>query len=155
MRSARYLYQGLHELCARDWFARIWIRQEVWATRDVLVHCGDFLPGWDLFANFSTIVDGPSHFSSSDLPGKVELSYAWFACQYSIRSDVSLQGWLQPDPNTGGSNSIVWRICIHYTLTTSQMSSKSYCTQWVVHVESCVIISLASLACHRSVPLSG
>ena len=32
--------EGIEDLCGRDWVRRIWVKQEVWASKAVMVHCG-------------------------------------------------------------------------------------------------------------------
>lgn len=46
----RKLLSGLHDLVSRPWFGRVWVIQEVWAARNILVHCGDVSFSWGAFA---------------------------------------------------------------------------------------------------------
>ena len=39
--------QGLEDLFARQWYKRLWIKQEVWGAKQVLMVCGPFQCGWD------------------------------------------------------------------------------------------------------------
>ncbi|KAJ4305990.1 hypothetical protein N0V88_000781 [Collariella sp. IMI 366227] len=41
------LHAAVIELLGREWFCRTWIRQEVYAARNILVHCGDKHLHWD------------------------------------------------------------------------------------------------------------
>ncbi|KAK5175798.1 uncharacterized protein LTR77_000938 [Saxophila tyrrhenica] len=46
---------GLTDLCNRDWIRRIWIKQEVWANRNVVVMCGDTQFTWQAFQYCSDV----------------------------------------------------------------------------------------------------
>lgn len=45
------MLKGLEDLSLRRWYKRIWVRQEVWAAKTLLVRCGDNLTTWSEFWN--------------------------------------------------------------------------------------------------------
>jgi hypothetical protein len=47
------VYDGLRDLWTRPWLWRIWVRQEIFAARRVLVICGDNLIEWDDFTGLA------------------------------------------------------------------------------------------------------
>ena len=50
--SLQRVYDGLKDLWNRPWQWRIWVRQEVFAARGILVLCGDDQVNWDDFIDF-------------------------------------------------------------------------------------------------------
>src|SRR6201999_40289 len=41
------LKNGIEDLCTRNWVRRIWVKQEIWAARDIVVLCGGHAITWD------------------------------------------------------------------------------------------------------------
>lgn len=39
--------EGIEDLCNRAWVRRVWVKQEVWASREVTVHCGTSILTWN------------------------------------------------------------------------------------------------------------
>ncbi|KAI0476361.1 heterokaryon incompatibility protein-domain-containing protein [Xylariaceae sp. FL0804] len=51
---------GLHELLDRPWFKRVWVKQEIWAAREVRVQCSELTFPWE---TFQAVHDGTTVFS--------------------------------------------------------------------------------------------
>ena len=53
--AARFL-NGLLDLALKPWFRRVWVRQEVWASRLLTVQCGNQKISWEDFRNLRPLV---------------------------------------------------------------------------------------------------
>ena len=48
-RSMPSVLHGIEDLCSRNWVRRIWVKQEIWAAKNVHVYCGSSRLTWDEF----------------------------------------------------------------------------------------------------------
>lgn len=60
-RHAVQVSSGIQEIRDRPWFRRVWVRQEVWAARDVVVYCGDTQIPWKMLLAASRQCSGLDH----------------------------------------------------------------------------------------------
>ena len=48
---------GLEDFVCRDWARRLWVQQELYSARSVVVYCGGDTPDWPLYRQAAQLLD--------------------------------------------------------------------------------------------------